>query len=167
MKRLLCSIFLIIQFAAIYSKPALALSLSLAPSISFVEHSIYTEAYGAVSTGFLSSAKNNNLRAGASISAAYFTSSNIVNRKFLPNRINARILFDLELLLNEDISIISSLHLGYMHYQKINAGELEGGISSGLYGKIAKNLYIGIPLSLSISKGEKRLSAEISLRLHG
>lgn len=166
MKRLLCSIFIIIQLASLYSKPALSLSLALAPSVSFVDRTIYSEGYGTLSAGVLSSSKNN-LRAGASISASYFTSSNIVNRKFLPNRINARILFDLEFLVNEEISIISSLHLGYMHYQKINAGELEGGISAGLYGQIMKNLYVGIPLSISISKGEKRFGAELSLRFLG
>ena len=163
MKRLLCSIFIILQVAAIYSKPSLSLYASIAPAISFIDDSIYSEFNASIAAGFIAQ-KTKNLSCGASITTSFLTASNTINRKFLPSRINIGVLFDFEFKIHDEIINITSLHLGYMHYPKINAGELEYGITSGIYGKITKNLYIGLPISLSFSSIEKRIMTELSLR---
>ena len=55
MKKLLCSIFIILQTAAIYSKPSLSLSASIAPAISFIDDSIYSEFNASIAAGFIAS----------------------------------------------------------------------------------------------------------------
>ena len=163
MKKLLCSIFIILQTAAIYSKPSLSLSASIAPAISFIDDSIYSEFNASIAAGFIAK-KTKDFNYGASITTSLLTASNTINRKFLPSRINTSVLIDFGFKTHDEIINITSLHLGYMHYPKINAGQLEYGITSGFYGEITKNLYIGLPISLSISKIEKRIMAELSLR---